>query len=274
MSSSLAASPKSGDYPPLKGRIKHSVVRWTFKQIPLDELCVAIKQIGFSATSHVPPNDWPTLKKHGVDCSLCWGGIINISRGWANANEHEELVERCTKQIDFVADAGYRNTVIFSGNRRGMDLEEALTNAEVGLKRVLGHAEKRGVTLVMSMPNRIDFPDYLCSNPDWGVGLCKRLGSPNFGLLGDTYHMQLTRGDVIGTIRRFHEYFVYFHTGGVPGRCEIDDRQELNHTAVCRALVDVGYKGYFSQEFIPTLKDPTNAELIALLTKAIHICDV
>jgi len=179
-------------------------------------------------------------------------------------------VEGYLKQIDLVADAGYRNTVCFSGNRRGMDLDEGLTNAESCLKRILGHAEKRGVTLVMSMWNSKRWPDYLCDNSAWGVTLCKRVGSPNFRLLYDVHQMQMMEGNITDTIRKYHEYFGYYHTGGVPARRELTaPDQELNFQAICRTIVETGYRGYLAQEFIPTGPD-----IVAKLREAVHLCDV
>jgi len=265
------ASPTGAEkYPPLKGNLKHSVVRWTFSKLSLDELCLAVKQIGFSAISHVGPKDWPTLKRHGVDCSMCWGAVEGWRDGLATKKVQDEMVTSYLRHIDLVADAGYRNLLCYTGTRRGMDLDEGLTNTETSLKRILGHAEKRGVMLVMSMWNTKEYPDYLCNTPAWGVTLCKRLGSPNFGLTYDPYHMQLMEGNIIDTISRYHEYFVYYQTGGVPGRCELTaPNQELNYPAICRTIVETGYRGYLAQEFIPSSPD-----IVASLREAIYLCDV
>jgi hydroxypyruvate isomerase len=254
----------------LKGKLKHSVARWTFPKQSVAELCQIVKGIGFSAIDLVGPEDWPTLKAHGVDSSMCNGAEIDLVKGFAGAEFHDELVARYTRHIDLVADAGYRNLICFSGNRNGMDPEQGLANAEAGLKRILGHAEKRGVMLVMELLNsKVDHHDYLCDHSDWGVALCKRLGSKHFSLLYDIYHMQIMEGDVIATIRKHHEFFTHYHTAGVPGRHEIGDDQELNYPAICRAIRDTGFDGYLAQEFMPAAPDP-----VASLREAIRLCDV
>jgi len=255
---------------PLKGNIKQSVCQWTYHKMPLDELCQTVKELGFSAIDLVGPDQWPTLKKHGVHASMCWGAQLDIPRGFAETQYHDELVQNYTKHIDLVADAGYRNLICFSGDRNGMDPADGLANAVVGLKRILGHAEKRGVMIVMELLNsKVDHPDYLCDNSAWGIELCKRIGSPNLGLLYDIYHMQIMEGDIIATIRKYHEYFVHYHTGGVPGRHEIGETQELNYPAICRAIRETGYDGYLAHEFLPAGPDP-----VASLREAVHLCDV
>jgi len=183
---------------------------------------------------------------------------------------HDELVARYTAHIDLVADAGYRNLICFSGNRNNMDPAQGLRNSVLGLKRILGHAEKRGVRLVMELLNsRVNHPDYLCDHTAWGVQLCHSLGSPNFGLLYDIYHMQIMEGDIIATIRKHHECFVHYHTAGVPGRHEIGAGQELNYPAICRAIRDAGFEGYIAQEFTPVASDP-----VASLEEAVRLCDL
>ncbi len=255
---------------PPKGNIKHSVARWTFPQQSVAQLCQTVKGIGFAAIDLVGPEDWPTLKAHGVNSSMCNGAELGLTKGFAGSQFHDELVARYTRHIDLVADAGYRNLICFSGNRNGMEPQEGLAHAEVGLKRILGHAEKRGVVLVMELLNsRVDHPDYLCDHSAWGVELCQRLGSDNFGLLYDIYHMQIMEGDIIATIGRDHAHFKHYHTAGVPGRHEIGDQQELNYPAICRAIRDTGFDGYLAQEFSPVSADPVGS-----LREAIRLCDV
>jgi len=255
---------------PLNGNLKQSVAQWTYHNMPLDELCQTVKQLGFSAIDLVGPDQWPTLKKYGVHASMCWGAQLTISKGFAETQYHDELVQNYTKHIDLVADAGYRNLLCFSGDRNGMDPAVGLSNTEAGLKRILGHAEKRGVMIVMELLNsKVDHPDYLCDNSAWGIELCKRVGSPNLGLLYDIYHMQIMEGDIIATIRKYHEYFVHYHTGGVPGRHEIGEEQELNYPAICRAIRETGYDGYLAHEFLPTVSDP-----VASLREAVRLCDI
>lgn len=265
----LAASPATAGQP-LKGNLRHSVARWTFARMPIDALCRTVRQIGFAAIDLVGPDDWPVLKAHGVDSSMCNGAELGLEKGFADTRFHDELVARYTRHIDLVADAGYRNLICFSGNRAGMDPDEGMANAAAGLKRILGHAEKRGVRLVMELLNsRVDHPDYLCDRSAWGVALCEMLGSDHFGLLYDIYHMQIMEGDIIATIRRHHRWFVHYHTAGVPGRHEIGPDQELNYPAICRAIRDTGFDGYIAQEFMPSAPDP-----VASLREAIRLCDV
>ncbi|WDS38110.1 TIM barrel protein [Pseudoxanthomonas sp.] len=260
----------AGATTPLKGNLKQAVARWTFGQQSVDQLCLTVKGLGFAAIDLVGPEDWPVLKAHGVVSSMCNGAEINLKDGFAGVEFHDQLVERYTRHIDLVADAGYRNLICFSGNRNGMDPGQGLKNAEAGLKRILGHAERRGVMLVMELLNsKVDHPDYLCDNSAWGVELCKRLGSQHFGLLYDIYHMQIMEGDIIATIRKHHQYFAHYHTAGVPGRHEIGDDQELNYPAICRAILETGFTGYLAQEFTPLAADP-----VASLREAVRLCDV
>jgi hydroxypyruvate isomerase len=262
-----AAAPPEGK---LKGRLKQSVARWTFPKQSVAQLCQTVKDIGFSAIDLVGPEDWPTLKAHGVFSSMCNGAELGLTKGFAATEFHDELVQRYNRHIDLVADAGYRNLICFSGNRNGMDPQQGLANAEAGIKRILGHAEKRGVVLVMELLNsRVDHPDYLCDRSAWGVELCQRIGSDHFGLLYDIYHMQIMEGDIIASIRKHHAFFKHYHTAGVPGRNEIGADQELNYPAICRAIRDTGFTGYLAQEFSPTAPDP-----VASLREAIRLCDV
>jgi len=271
----LAGAHSSAQQGPLKANLKHSVCAWTYEPYTLEQLCGIIKDIGFAAIDLASPKDWPTLKAHGVDCSMCWGAELGQERGFANAEDHDELVQRYLQHIDLVADAGYRNLICFSGNRNGMDSEQGLKNAEAGLKRILGHAEKRGVMIMMELLNsKINLPmrghpDYLCDHTAWGVALCERISSPNFSLVYDIYHMQIMEGDIITTIRKYHQFFGHYHTAGVPGRSEIGDNQEIYYPAICRAILETGYRGYIAQEFIPVESDP-----IASLRDAVYRCDV
>ncbi|WP_039913416.1 hydroxypyruvate isomerase family protein [Cellvibrio mixtus] len=257
----------------LKGNIHHSVARWTFGFLSIDELCLLVRRLGFSAIDLVGPNDWHILKQHGVNSSMCNGAELNLEDGWGDAKFHKPLIERYQKHIDLVSDAGYKNLICFSGNKRGKDPEEGLKNATKGLKKILAQAEKRGVILQMELFNsKVDHPDYFADNSAWGIELCKRLDSPNFKLLYDIYHMQISEGDIIRTIQNNHQYFGHYHTAGVPGRNEIDDTQELYYPAIVRAIQATGFKGYVAQEFMP--RRATDKEKIESLQAAIRICDV
>jgi hydroxypyruvate isomerase len=257
----------------LNGNINHSVCWWTYNFIPLDELCVHVKKIGFSAIDLVGPKDWPTLSEHGIYSSMCNGAEISLIKGWNDKQYHSTLIKNYTDHIELVAKAGYKNLICFSGNRNGMDDETGLKNCAEGLKQVIGLAEQKGVTVQMELFNsKIDHKDYMCDKSDWGIELCKRIGSENFKLLYDIYHMQINEGDIIRTIKDHHIYFGHYHTAGVPGRHEIDESQELFYPAIMRAILETGHKGYVAQEFIPTGKQ--NTDRLAALKKAIKICDI
>jgi hydroxypyruvate isomerase len=265
-------SDKSLDVP-LKGNINHSVCRWTMGFLTLPKLCSTVKSIGFSAIDLIGPTEWGILKEHGVDSSMCNGAEISLTEGWNDREYHEELTRRYIEHINLVADAGYTNLICFSGNRRGMDDETGLQNCVEGLKNVLSIAENRGIVLQMELFNsKVDHPDYMCDNSAWGIELCKRLDSPNFKLLYDIYHMQISEGDIIRTIRDNHKWFGHYHTAGVPGRNEIEENQELNYPAIMRAIHETGYNGYVAQEFMS--KAPDNAGKISALSRAISICDI
>ncbi|WP_334021069.1 hydroxypyruvate isomerase family protein [Alteromonas sp. S015] len=258
---------------PLKGNVNHSVSRWTYGDLSIEELCQTVKQLGFGAIDLVGPEDWPVLKQYGIDSSMCNGAEISLEDGFIHSELHDELEARYIKHIDLVADAGYKNLICFSGNARGMSPKVGLENAVKGLSRILPYAEKRGVVIFMELFNsKVNHPDYMADNSAWGIDLCKRLGSQHFSLLYDIYHMQISEGDIIRTIRDNHQYFGHYHTAGVPGRHEIDASQELNYQAIAKAIVETGFKGYLAQEFIPTPK--TKANRIASLQQAIEICDV
>jgi len=270
---SAAASTSSITAKKLKGNIKHSVCRWTYSSLTLDELCTAGKKIGLKAIDLVGPKDWPVLQKYDLYSSMCNGAEINLVDGFNDKQFHPKLIERYTEHIELVAKAGYKNLICFSGNRRGMDDETGLKNCAEGLKQLVGHAEKNNVILVMELLNsKVNHKDYMCDKSKWGVELVKAVGSENFKLLYDIYHMQIDEGDVIQTIKDNHQHFAHYHTGGVPGRHEIDDTQELYYPAIIKAILETGFKGYLAQEFIPTGK--TNEDKVAALKKAVNICDV
>ncbi len=270
---SLAACNTSSNKFILKGTINHSVCWWTYNFIPLDELCQKVKEIGFSAIDLVGPKDWNTLKKQGIFSSMCNGAEISLTEGWNDKQYHSTLIKNYTDHINYVADAGYKNLICFSGNRKGMDDETGLKNCAEGLKQIASLAEKKGVVIQMELFNsKINHPDYMCDKSAWGIELCKSIGSPNFKLLYDIYHMQINEGDVIRTITDHHQYFGHYHTAGVPGRHEINETQELYYPAIMKAIVATGYKEYVAQEFIPTGK--SNEEKIAALKDAVGRCDV
>jgi len=270
---SLAACNTTSTNYQLKGTINHSVCWWTYNYMPLDELCKKVKEIGFAAIDLVGPKDWKVLKENSVFSSMCNGAEISLTEGWNTKQYHSTLIKNYTDHINYVADAGYKNLICFSGNRKGMDDETGLKNCAEGLKQIVSLAEKKGVVIQMELFNsKVNHPDYMCDKSAWGIELCKRIGSPNFKLLYDIYHMQINEGDVIRTITDHHQYFGHYHTAGVPGRHEINETQELYYPAIMKAIAATGYKGYVAQEFIPTGKTPDDK--LAALKDAVSKCDV
>jgi len=254
----------------LKGKINHSVARWCFSDFDIETLCVEAKKIGITGIDLVGPKDWPILKKHNLVSTMCNGAELNLVDGFNDQKFHEQLIKNYTEMIPLVAKAGYKNLICFSGNKRGKTDEEGWNNCVIGLQKLIPLAEKHQVTLVMELLNsKIDHKDYQCDKTSWGVELAKRINSENFKLLYDIYHMQIDEGDVIRTIRENHKYIAHYHTGGVPGRNEIDETQELNYSTIMKAIAETGFTGFVGQEFIPKQKDK-----IASLKKAIEICNI
>jgi hydroxypyruvate isomerase len=254
-----------------KGNIHHSVCRWCYDSIPLETFCQEVKRIGLPAIDLVAPKDWPMLQKYGLYSSMCYvAGDVSLTDGFADTKFHTKLLPQYLEVIPLMVTAGYQDVICFSGSRRGMDDETGWNNCVKGLQQILPLAEKSGVTIQMELLNsKVNHKDYMCDHTVWGVELCKRLRSPNFKLLYDIYHMQIDEGDVIRTIRDNYQFIGHYHTGGVPGRHEIDETQELYYPAIMKAIVDTGFKGYVAQEFIPA-----EADKIASLQKAVNICDV
>jgi hydroxypyruvate isomerase len=268
--SAFTSSGKNEKNYALKGNINHSVCRWCYNDIPLDQLSVIVKEMGLVGIDLVGPKDWHILKQHNLVSTMCNGAEISLVKGWNDPQYHATLIKNYTEHIELVSKAGYTNLICFSGNRNGMDDETGLKNCVAGLQQIMSLAEKKGVVIQMELFNsKVDHKDYMCDSSAWGVELCKRLGSPNFKLLYDIYHMQINEGDIIRTIKNNHQYFGHYHTAGVPGRHEIDETQEIYYPAVMKAIVDTGYKQYVAQEFIPTGNDKLGS-----LRKAIQICDV
>jgi hydroxypyruvate isomerase len=254
----------------LNGKINHSVCKWPYGSIPLDDFCQAVKEIGVTSVELVAPDEFHILKKHDLDCAMPWGAGMGIERGFNNPELHDELIEDYERVIPLVAEAGFKQIICFSGNRNGMDDETGLENCETGIKRLMSSAEEHNVIVSMELLNsKVNHPDYMCDYTKWGVELCDRVGSDHFKLLYDIYHMQIMEGDVIRTIRDYHDYFSHYHTGGVPGRNELDESQELYYPAIMEAIAETGFEGYVGQEFIPTWDDPIEA-----LSHGVQVCDV
>lgn len=252
----------------LKGNVRHSVCKWCYSGLSIDELAEAASQFGMHSVELLNPSDFPTLRKYGLLCAMA-NGPGRITKGFNRRENHGWLLEGFEKMIPQVAEAGFPNIICFSGNRDGLDDEEGIKICAEGLKKVMLVAEKHKVTVCMELLNsKVNHKDYQCDKTAWGVALCDQVGSERFKLLYDIYHMQIMEGDVIRTIREYSPYIAHYHTGGNPGRNEIDHTQELNYAAICRAIVDTGFKGYIAQEFIPK-RHPLGS-----LYEAVRLCDV
>ncbi len=254
----------------LKGNINHSACRWCYQKIPLAEFAEKGKEIGLKAIDLLKPDEWKIVQNIGLECSLGTDTFASITEGFNNPKNHEKLQKQYTDLISKASSSGIKQVIVFSGNRNGISEEEGIENCAKGLDNLVKHAEKNKVTLVMELLNsKVDHKDYQCDHTPWGVTLVDKIGSSNFKLLYDIYHMQIMEGDIIATIRKYHTYINHYHTGGVPGRNEINDHQELNYPAIMQAIVDTGFRGYVAQEFIPTYDNPLKA-----LAEGISICDV
>jgi len=254
----------------LKGNINHSVCRWCFNSIPLDEFAKNVKEIGIKSIELTTPEEWKILQKHGLTSAIGTGPFANIMDGFNDKANHEKLIKPYLDLISKAAENGIPNVILFTGNKRNISDEEGLENIAVGVDKLVKHAEKVGVMLITELLNsKIDHLDYHGDHTLFGVKLVDKIGSPNFKLLYDIYHMQIMEGDIIRTITDYKDYIAHYHTAGVPGRHEIDESQELNYKAIMQAIVKNGFKGYVAQEFIPTQKDK-----IATLKEAVRICDV
>ena len=249
-------------------KLKHSVARWCLSQYSLEEILPRLKDLGIYSIDLIGPNEFEVLKKHDFHCSMCEGAAISLTEGWNRLDLHEELIKRYKEVIPKVADAGFNNLICFSGNRNGMDDYVGLENCAQGLEQILPMAEKYGVVLQMELFNQINHPDYMADSSLWGISLCRRLGTENFKLLYDIYHMQIQEGNIIDSINKYHSYFGHSHTAGVPGRNEIEESQELNYAAIMKAIHLTEFNGHVAQEFIPLREDP-----FVSLEKAVTICE-
>lgn len=254
----------------LKHNINHSACYWCYNSIPLEAFLKNLNELDVKAIDLVGPEDWPLLKKYNIHASMCWGAEISLTEGWNDPQYHELLIKNYTEMIPKVAEAGYTNLICFSGNRRGMDDTIGLQNCVKALKQIMPLAEKHDVVIQMELLNsKVDHKDYMCDQTSWGVDLCKAIASDNFKLLYDIYHMQIMEGDIIRNIKEYHTYFGHYHTGGNPGRHEIDETQELFYPAIMKAILETGYTGHVAQEFVPSWEDK-----LAALKQGVTICDV
>jgi len=253
----------------LKGNIHHSVSQWCYGDIPLEKFAAACKEMGLESVELLNEKDWAVVGKYGLKCAVGYATDWGIPKGFNREENHEKLISDYTDMIPKAAAAGVPNLICFSGNREGQDDNEGLIVCAKGLKKIVPIAEKHGVTIIMELLNSYGHKDYQCDKTSWGAVLCEMVGSERFKLLYDIYHMQIMEGNIIDTIKRYHAHIGHYHTGGVPGRNELDETQELHYPAIMRAIVATGYKGFVGQEFVPSMQDK-----LASLKKCIDICDV
>jgi len=250
------------------GRINQSVSKWCYGKFSVEEMCVIGKKMGLKAIDLLGPNDFPTLKKYGLECSMI--NTHGLTKGINRKENHEECLDKIRTAIDAAAEYKYPNVISFPGNREGMPDDVGVENSVIALKKIAGYAEKKGVTICLEYLNsKVNHKDYMFDNMSWGVEVCKKVGSESVKILYDIYHAQIMEGDIIRTLRDNKDYIGHYHTGGNPGRNEIDETQELYYPAIMRAIVETGYKGYVAHEFVPKNKDQ-----IASLAYAVRICDV
>jgi hydroxypyruvate isomerase len=252
-----------------KGRLKQSVSRWPYAKIPLPEFCRACADMGLTAVDLLEEDEWPIARQAGLVCSMGYAGGGSIRDGLNVKANHGAIVKNFERTIPRAAALQVPNVITFFGNKRGMGDEEATANCIAGLNRVKKIAEDNGVTICVELLNsKVNHPDYQGDRTAFGVAVVKAVASPRVKLLYDIYHMQIMEGDLIKTIRDQHVFIAHYHTGGVPGRHELDGTQEVNWSAVCRAIVDTGFNGYLAHEFVPT-RDPLTS-----LAEAVALCDV
>jgi hydroxypyruvate isomerase len=251
------------------GRLRQSVTRWTYRSIPLPELCRAVAEMGLTAIDLLEEPDWATVRRYGLVCSMGYAGGGSISDGLNVRANHDAIAANFARLIPRAEAERVPNVITFFGNRRGMSDQEAIGNCVEGLNRLKRMAEDHGVTICVELLNsKVDHKDYQGDHTAFGAQVISAVASPRVKLLFDIYHMQIMEGDIIRTIRNNRDLIGHFHTGGVPGRHELDDTQEINWRAVCRAIVDTGFTGYLAHEFTPT-RDPLTS-----LAEAVALCDV
>ncbi len=252
-----------------KGRIRQSASRWCYRDIPLDKLCAFAAQIGLQGIDLLNPEEYEVPPRYGLICSMAYAGGGEIPSAMNRVENHARIEEGFRKFIPLAAKAGVPNVITFSGNRNGMSDEEGAKNAIAGLNRVKNIAEDHGVTICMELLNsKVDHRDYMCDHTAWGIQVVQAVNSPRVKLLFDIYHMQIMEGDLVRTIQKNIDWIAHFHTGGVPGRHELDGSQEVQWDGVMRGIAATNFHGFVAHEFVPT-RDPLTS-----LREAADLCDV
>lgn len=266
----LCATSAIAAAPARRGRLKQSVSRWCYQDMPLDALCAAAARIGLDGIDLLQPAEYAVPRRHGLRCTMGYAADIMTIPNGLNRRENHAAIERAFRiGIPQAAKAGVPNVIAFSGNRRGLSDAEGADNAVAGLNRLKRIAEDHDVTICVELLNsKVDHPDYMADHTAWGVQVAKEVASPRVKLLYDIYHMQIMEGDLIDTIRKSIEWIGHFHTGGVPGRHNLDGTQEVDWRAVARSVADLKFQGYFAHEFVP-VGDPLTA-----LAQAVRTCTV
>jgi len=268
-SASAAAIASKPDATPRKGRIHQSVARWCYQKIALDDLCKAGAAMGLKGIDLLKADEWEVPHRYGLVCSMGYADGGEIGKGLNRIENHDAIEAGLRKAVPLAAKAGVPNVITFSGNRGGMSDDEGAKNTIVGLRKLRSLMEDNGVILNLELLNsKVDHHDYMCDHAAWGVRVMEEVNSPNIKLLYDIYHMQIMEGDLIATIKKNIQWMGHFHTGGVPGRHELDNTQEVNWAGVMEGIASTGYKGYVAHEFIP-VRDPLTS-----LRQAVDLCDV
>ncbi|QOY88650.1 hydroxypyruvate isomerase family protein [Paludibaculum fermentans] len=250
------------------GKLKQSVCRWCYSKVPIEELAAASAKMGIESIDLVDPKEWDVVKKHGLKLTVV-PGPTTIPDGLNRKESHDAIEAKFKTMVDQAVAAQAVSIIVFSGNRKGMQDEEGAANTIIGLNRLKKYAEDKGILVVMELLNsKVNHKDYMCDKSQWGIEVVKAVNSPNVKLLYDIYHMQIMEGDVIRTIRDNHQWFGHYHTGGNPGRNEIDDTQELNYRAITKAIIETGFQGYMAHEFVP------KREPLVSLREAVDLCRV
>jgi len=254
---------------PRKNRIHQSVCRWCYKETPLDQLCQWAASLGLRGVDLLEIEEYETPRRYGLICTMGYAGGGTIPDALNRTENHAAIEAAFRKNIPIAAKAGVPNVITFSGNRRGMSDDEGAHNTIAGLNRLKPIAEDNGVNICLELLNsKVNHPDYMADHTAWGARVMREVNSPRVKLLYDIYHMQIMEGDLIDTIRQNIGVLGHFHTGGVPGRHELNASQEIQYSAVMEAIAGSGFSGYVAHEFIPT-GDPLTS-----LRQAVELCDV